>query len=187
MLSSVADLVYMWYPSCVRCVVPFRSSHHQRYMLQHLTVCLCVGGGVDVRLVLTDDDVTTGPHLGADDECAAALRPFSLSQLPHGCFWSACPCPRLAQQYFLSCCKALPANFPTLKAQNSNFKGIVWHFGDIQATYTYHFHVRTVNTMLKHKDWNVAFYVLEALLVSWWLCNFYTVWVQEMRHDVFIR
>ena len=42
------------------------------------------GGGV--RLGLTDDDVTTGPHLGADDECAAALRPFLLSQLPHGCF-----------------------------------------------------------------------------------------------------
>ena len=46
---------------------------------------ICVGGGGG-RLGLTDDDVTTGPHLGADDECAAALRPFLLSQLPHGCF-----------------------------------------------------------------------------------------------------
>lgn len=73
--------------------------------------------------------------------------------------------------------QALPANFLTLKAQNSNLKGIVWHFGDIQETYTYHFHVCTVNTKLKHEDWNLAFYVLEAQLVSWWLCHFYTVWV----------
>ncbi len=32
---------------------------------------------------LTDDDVTTGPHLGADDRYSSSLRPFSLSRLLH--------------------------------------------------------------------------------------------------------
>lgn len=36
-----------------------------------------------MKLGLTDDDVTTRPHLRADDRYSSALRPFSLSQLLH--------------------------------------------------------------------------------------------------------